>query len=108
MDVREFVLDTDGVGLLVDLVAVGGLAFEEALEDAEQAGVPVTEDEEQKEGDGEVVLGGDRVVDGGREVAADEEFDPGNDAEALAIFFGLGLFALLLDAIFGGGGRRRS
>ncbi len=56
----------------MDLVALGALAFEEALEDAEQAGVPVAEDEEQKEGDGEVVLGGDCVVDGGGEVAADE------------------------------------
>ncbi len=46
----------------MDPVAVGGLAFEEALEDAQQAGVPVAEDEEHEEGDGEVVFGGDRIV----------------------------------------------
>jgi hypothetical protein len=43
----EVGLDADGVGLLVDLVAFGAFAFEQSLEDAEQAGVPVAEDEEE-------------------------------------------------------------
>ena len=42
-------------------VAAWGAALEDALEEAEQAGVPVADDEEQKEGDGEVVLGRDGV-----------------------------------------------
>ena len=83
-------------------------ALEEALEDAEQAGVPVAQDEEQEERDGEEVLRGDGVPDGGGEVAADGELNPGDDAEALAVLLGLGALALLLDGVLWVCGRRRS
>jgi hypothetical protein len=55
----------------VELLSGIGVAFEAALEEAEQAGVPVTEDEEQKEGDGEEVFRRDGVPDRPREVGTD-------------------------------------
>ncbi len=97
-------LDAYGVWLLVELLAGVAFALEAALQEAEEAGVPVSEDEEDEEGDGEEVFCGDGVVDGPGEVAADGELYPGDDAEALAIDGGLGLLAFFLHAVLGGAG----
>ena len=84
-DLSSAELDADGVGLLVHLLASVAFALESPLKEAEETGVPVSEDEEDEERDGEEVFGGDGVVDGPCEVAADGELDPGDDAEALAV-----------------------
>ena len=79
-------------------------AIEPALKQAEQAGVPVAEDKEQKKWHGEVVLTRYGVPDGEGKVAADRQFDPGDDAKAFAVLVGLALFTLLINGIFRGTG----
>ena len=86
------------------LLAGVGLAFEAALQETQEAGVPISEDEEDEEWDGEEVFRGDGIVDGPGEVAADGDLDPGDDAEALAVDGGLVFFAFFLDAVFRGAG----
>src|ERR1700761_8016704 len=95
-------LHTHGKRLGRGLVQVGAAApaLKTTLQQRQQAGVPVTDDKEQQEWDGEVVFVGDGVGDSESEVATDEQFTPGHDTQPLAVFGCLRAFALLLHAIF--------
>src|SRR5665213_1939439 len=88
---RRTALNADGIRFLVDFLSAGAVALEAPLQQAEQAGVPVAQDEEQKEWDSEVVLRRDRVPDGEGKVAANGKLDPRDDAEPLAVDLGLRL-----------------
>src|SRR5271170_1650084 len=84
------------------LVRIGSAqaeALKSSLEERHQSRVPVAYDEDQQERHREVVLIGYRIVNRGCKVTADEQFDPGNDAETLAVFRRLRSLTLLLDAI---------
>src|SRR6202034_2312568 len=95
--------DGEGFGTGVVEVSAGAPAFEASLEEREQAGIPVADDEEDEERDGEVVLVGDGVPDTEGEVAADDQFEKRDETEPLAILrSALGFFAAFLDAVFGG------
>ena len=82
--------------------AVRRAALEQALEDAKQTRIPIAQQEQQKKRHREVVLGGYGIPDRGGEVAADQQLDPGDDAEALTVLLlGYGLFASLQHPVLG-------
>src|SRR5664280_131930 len=94
-----------GKRLGAGLVGVGGgagaPAFEAALQQAHQAGVPVADDEQNQERSSEVILVRERIENGRKEVRAEEQLDPWGQHEALAVLGGLRLFTLLGDAVLG-------
>ena len=77
--------DTDWEGLVVGFRAQGD-AGEAALQQRHESGVPITNDKEQQKWDGDIVLVLDRVDDGESEISANQQLDPRNPAQALAIF----------------------
>src|SRR5882724_492723 len=63
-------------------------AGETALQQRHQAGAPVADYEEEQEGNGDVVLVVDGVVDGQREIGSDEQLEPWHPSQTLAVFGG--------------------
>src|SRR5580692_2631725 len=75
-------------------------ACESALQQRHQSRIPIAHDEQYQEWHCDVILVVDRVVDGDREVAADQQLNPRHPTEAPAIGIGAHFILLGLDMIF--------
>src|SRR5208282_1314077 len=64
-------------------------------------GDPVTDHEQEQEGNREVVFVVDGVKDRQREISSDQEFNPRNPSQTLAVFFRADLVLLRFDAVLG-------
>src|SRR5208282_6144904 len=96
-------LDSDGKRLRVSGRAKG-CASKAALQQRHQSRAPVPDDEEQQEWNRNVVLVVNSVVDRGREVGADQQFEPWNPSQALAVLGGADFVLLRDHAVFGRSG----
>jgi hypothetical protein len=88
----QFNLHSNRVGLgagLFGVRAAGAPAFKAALQKAHEARVPVAEDKQNQKWRSEVVVVGEGIENCQEEICAEEQFDPGCQNEALAVFRGL-------------------
>src|SRR5215472_12017957 len=100
IEYKTFDVNLNSNGKWLSTVLLGSCsdeAIEPALQERHQPGVPISEDEKDEEGNGEVILDGDGVPDRQCKISANRQFNVGHESETLAVFFRRYGFVLLAD-----------